>query len=130
MIYPGPDFCTPPRSITIMTPRPLSWLPALVALACLALADRALADTPALRRSPEMIAAFKEVVASPSESTVRVQADGKSAALGAVVSPDGYIVTKGSLLKGSLSCKLKDGRSFDAKYVGLDTKHDLAMIKI
>jgi serine protease Do len=99
-------------------------------LACLALADVALADAPVLRRSPEMIAAFKEVVARPSESTVRVQADGKDAALGAVVSADGYIVTKGTLLKGKLSCKLKDGRSFDAQFVGLDTKHDLAMIKI
>jgi serine protease Do len=77
-----------------------------------------------------MLAAFKEAVAGPSASTVRVLADGAEAALGAIVGADGWIVTKASLLKGKIACKLKDGRLFDARYVGLEPKHDLALLKV
>src|SRR5688572_14034247 len=104
------------------------WVVALAALA--SLAQGVYGQAPVLRRSPEMIAAFKEVVAGPSASTVRVTADGADAALGAIVGADGWVVTKASLLKGKLACKLKDGRTLDAKYVGLEVKHDLALLKV
>lgn len=113
-----------------MTSRTNSWLPVLAALAILSVADTLLAQAPPLRRSREMLNAFKEVVARPSDSTVRVLADGKKAALGTIVSPDGFILTKATLLTGKLVCQLKDGRSFDATYVGFDNRHDLALLKI
>lgn len=82
------------------------------------------------RRSPELLQAFREVVAVPSQSTVRVLGDGKEIALAAVVSADGYLVTKASELRGKLTVKFKDGRSADATIVGIEPKHDLAMLKV
>jgi len=82
------------------------------------------------KSSPAMFAAFKSVVAKPSESTVRVLCGDKPVALGTIISGDGWIITKASELKGKVVCKLKDDRSFSAKVVGIDDKHDLAMLKI
>jgi len=87
-------------------------------------------QSPVLRSNPKMLAAFREAVARPSESTVRVMAAGRPAALGTIISRDGWIVTKASLLKGKLAVKLKDGRTFDATYVGMEPRTDLAMLKI
>src|SRR5687768_12994618 len=51
------------------------------------------------RENPRMLAAFREVVAAPSRSVVRVDSGGKPAALGTVVGADGWILTKNSQLK-------------------------------
>src|SRR5262245_41247830 len=64
-----------------------------------------------VRNSPAVLAAFKNVVAKPSESTVRVLCDENESALGTIVAADGWIVTKASELRGNLVCKLKDGRT-------------------
>jgi serine protease Do len=82
------------------------------------------------KSSPAMYAAFRTVVARPSESTVRVLCDGKDAALGTVLTDDGWILTKASELKSLPVCKLKDGRTFTARIVGVEDLHDLAMLKI
>lgn len=83
-----------------------------------------------LRNSPKVIAAFRDVVAKPSQSTVRVLCEGKETALGTVVGADGWILTKASELKGTPICKLKDDREFEAKVVGIHEPNDLAMLKI
>jgi serine protease Do len=85
---------------------------------------------PSAKSSPEVLKAYLEVVAAPSQSTVRVLCDGKEAALGTVVFSDGYIVTKASLLKGKIVVKLKDGKTHDAKVVGVEDRHDLAMLQV
>ena len=82
------------------------------------------------RNSGPVMAAFKPVVARPSQSVVRVVCDGLEIALGTVVAPDGFIVTKASDLKGKIVCKFKDGTEFAARIVGVDEKHDLAMLKV
>src|SRR5262245_46745336 len=46
------------------------------------------------RSNPKFIAAFKSAIARPSASTVRVLVSGKDTALGVVVGPDGWILTK------------------------------------
>lgn len=74
--------------------------------------------------------AFRDVVNEPHKATVRVLSDDKSAALGSIVDPDGYILTKASELRGKLSVKLHDKRLFDAELIGIDRKTDLAMLKI
>lgn len=74
--------------------------------------------------------AFRDVVNEPHKATVRVLSDDKAAALGSIVSPDGYILTKASEVQGRLSVKLHDKRLFDATLVGIDRKTDLAMLKI
>ncbi|GIW78843.1 MAG: serine protease [Gemmatales bacterium] len=80
--------------------------------------------------SPQVLEAFRSVVAEPSKATVRILADGEKAALGAIVGPDGWILTKASLLNGDLHVRLKDGREFPARIVGVHKHYDLAMLKI
>jgi len=73
---------------------------------------------------------FAEAVSTATESTVRVQAGTKDVALGTILSADGFILTKGSELRGELSCILRDGSAYDAKYVGYHRLSDLALLKI
>src|SRR5262245_52046701 len=87
-------------------------------------------DTSYTRANPTFLKAFKEVVAKPSESTVRIQCDGKDAALGMVVGPDGWILTKANDLKGDITVKLRDGTSYDARWIGAQQQHDIALLKI
>src|SRR5262245_54564358 len=75
-------------------------------------------DASYTRSNPTFLKAFKEVVAKPSESTVRIQCDGKDTALGMVVGPDGWILTKANDLKGDITVKLRDGKTYDARWVG------------
>lgn len=83
-----------------------------------------------LRSNPTFLKAFKEVVAKPSESTVRIQCDGKDTALGMIVGPDGWILTKANDLRGDIAVKLRDGKTYDARWVGVNQQHDVALLKI
>src|SRR4051812_20393647 len=83
-----------------------------------------------LRSSTPILAAFRDVIAGPSKSVVRVQVDGKDVSLGTVVAADGYVLTRGSDLHGKVSCKFRDGKTLDAKVVGVDEAHDLAMLEV
>lgn len=80
--------------------------------------------------------AFSDVVAVPSRATVRVfcreasRADDELVALGAVVGADGWILTKASQLKGTISCEIHDGNEFPARIVGVSEPYDLAMLKL
>ncbi|MEN1680682.1 MAG: trypsin-like peptidase domain-containing protein [Planctomycetota bacterium] len=75
-------------------------------------------------------AAFEDVVTDAREATVRVRAGDRTVALGGVVGPDGWVLTKASRLKGGVTVLLADKREFDARVVGVDRDHDLAMLKI
>lgn len=89
------------------------------------------AVAPAAERShAKVLAAFRDVVKDPAQSTVRIFADGRKAALGAVVDQQGFVVTKASELKGKLECQLQDGRRVSADIVGKDATVDLALLKI
>src|SRR4051812_4868847 len=80
------------------------------------------------RSSPKVLRAFREVVAQPSKSTVRVLGtDGKEVALGTIVEADGYIVTKASELQGKPVVKLHDGKELPATVVGVEEAYDLAL---
>jgi serine protease Do len=117
-------------------PRPFR-ASALVLAACALLTCAAAA--PAQERDPRaeflksnarVLAAFKEVTAKPSQSTVRVRCDGKPVVLGTVVAADGWILTKSSELKGKITCVLNDGRELDAEVKGVSEPSDLAMLKV
>jgi S1-C subfamily serine protease len=82
------------------------------------------------KNHPDVLAAFRPVVAKPSQSTVKVISGDKEVALGTIVGPDGWILTKASELKGPVTVSLKDGRSFPAKLVGVEEHNDVAMLKI
>jgi len=75
-------------------------------------------------------AAFRDVVRSAADCVVRVTCDGKDAALGTIVGPDGWVLTKASELKGKIACVLRDKRKLEAKLVGVDESFDLAMLKL
>jgi serine protease Do len=83
-----------------------------------------------LRTNPKFIETFREVVAKPSVSTVRIVCDGKDTALGIIVGADGWVLTKANDLKMPIVCRLKDKREFPATVAGVHKGHDLAMLKI
>jgi serine protease Do len=90
-----------------------------------------------LRNGPKVMQAFRSVVAKPSESTVRIQADGTDVALGTVIDPDGWILTKWSEIKDMrVTVKLKNGTILNAEVRGVkdDDKvegaFDLALLKV
>jgi serine protease Do len=87
-------------------------------------------DVAPTRADAQFLAAFRPATAAAARCTVRVLCDGKEAALGTVVGPDGWVLTKYSLLSGKVSCALKDGRSLEAKVVGVHEVFDLGMLKV
>jgi S1-C subfamily serine protease len=99
---------------------------ALLACAGTAPAQSTFSDT-GKKKLPRL---FAEVISGAADSTVRVRADGKDAALGTIVSPDGYILTKGSEVRGEIAVVLRDGSAYDAEQVGYDRASDLALLKI
>lgn len=80
--------------------------------------------------SPHLREAFRSVVAEARQATVEVREEGRRIALGGIVGPDGWIVTKASLVRGPVTCRLEDGRELEAELVGVDESHDLAMLKV
>jgi serine protease Do len=111
-----------------------AWLAVLVAGLCLLHTESLRAqgrDRSEYQKSnPKILHAFRDVVKKAGESTVRIQCDGKDAALGTVVGGDGWVLTKYSELKGKIVCKLKDGQELEAKVVGVHEKFDLALLQV
>jgi len=64
------------------------------------------------------------------QRVVQVLDGQKAVALGTIVSSDGRILTKASLLPEAPACRLADGRVFPAAVVKTIREHDLAMLKI
>ncbi|MCA9239667.1 MAG: PDZ domain-containing protein [Planctomycetales bacterium] len=83
-----------------------------------------------LTDGPQVRAAFRDVVADAGRGVVEVRCKEKIVALGGIVGPDGWVVTKATQLEGPAKVRLKDGREFEAHTVGVDREYDLAMLKI
>lgn len=82
------------------------------------------------KQSEGVRAALGDVTAEAAQCVVRVECAGRDVALGTIVGPAGWILTKASELRGPASCSLADGRRFDAQVVGIAEQFDLAMLKI
>lgn len=82
------------------------------------------------RSHNKVTSAFRDVVKAVRLSTVEVLADGEQVALGAIVTPEGHVLTKSSQVKGDLHCKLADGQELPAKVIGRHPETDLAMLRI
>jgi serine protease Do len=82
------------------------------------------------KNSAKVLSAFRDVAGKVRQSTVKVLCDGKETALGTVVGPDGWVLTKMSELKGRTTCKLSDGRDLEAQLVGVQEQYDVALLKI
>jgi serine protease Do len=92
--------------------------------------SEALEPIPPGRNCPEVKSPFRQVVHAANQCVVRIKCNAQDAALGTIVGPDGWIVTKASELKGKVTCRLRDGRELEARVVGLHPGLDLAMLKI
>ncbi|MFP6604497.1 MAG: trypsin-like peptidase domain-containing protein, partial [Pirellulaceae bacterium] len=73
---------------------------------------------------------FRDVVAGSVKSTVKVFAGDQQVALGVVVDRDGYILTKASQIPGPVKCQFSNGERVVAKVVNIQTRHDLALLKV
>ena len=78
----------------------------------------------------KLLAPFQSVVAKANAATVRILCDDKDSALGAIVYSDGYVLTKASELRGTITVKLADGSVVPADIVSLHKPTDLALLKI
>jgi S1-C subfamily serine protease len=87
-------------------------------------------NEPPTRANAQFLKAFHDSTVEASQSTVRVLCDDKEVALGTIVGPEGWILTKFSLLSGKTVCKLKSGMKLDAKVVGVHDAFDLALLKV
>lgn len=83
------------------------------------------------RNSADVISAFTKLVTPASKSVASIIVDGKAVALGCIVSKDGEVLTKASLLpETEFECKLPGGRTVKAKKVAVDKPFDLALVKV
>lgn len=84
------------------------------------------------KRSQEVMAAYSEALYDQQGTVVEFRGFGPTLALGAVMSADGYILTKASELEGIVDpeCVLYDGRRLSVKEVAVDHTYDLMLVKI
>jgi serine protease Do len=93
--------------------------------------ERSERDRKNSRNSDEVLSAFIKLATPVSESVASVIVEGKTIALGCIVSQDGEILTKASLLPSTdFECKLPDGRTVKAERVAEDKQFDLALLKV
>jgi serine protease Do len=111
------------------------WLVAGVVLCAYAVAlpasanDRRLSETQ-FKDGLHVREAFHEIVTRVNASTVAVLVGGRQIALGAIVSPDGYILTKASDLSDDLSCRIRGRGLVPATIVGIHGRYDVALLKV
>ena len=83
------------------------------------------------RDNGDMIALVRPLSESISDSVVQVVSDGKPIALGVILTPDGYVLTKRSELSGDpIRVRLSDGRLQPARVAAVRRKNDLALLRI
>jgi serine protease Do len=85
-----------------------------------------------LSNNPRLLAPFRAVIEPVRDSTVRVRVNDQDVALGAIVSPDGYILTKASELRqiDGITVRFADGTESPARLVGTHRPTDLAMLHV
>jgi serine protease Do len=76
------------------------------------------------------IAVFAPVTKSAEATVVELLSGEKVVAIGTVVSPLGYIVTKGSEISESPIVRLPNGRTLNARIIASDQRLDLALLTI
>ncbi len=80
----------------------------------------------------EPTADLAQTVGAARRSTVEILGDGKPAALGLIVEPDGWIVSKWTELAGCrrIACRLSDERLLEARIMCGSKGYDLALLKV
>jgi serine protease Do len=83
-----------------------------------------------LKDGTQVHEAFRSVVARVNASTVAVLVGGRQIALGVIVSPDGFILTKASDLSDDLQCRIRGRGVVPASIAGIHTRYDVALLKV
>jgi serine protease Do len=85
-----------------------------------------------LSNNSRLLVPFRSVVEPVRDSTVRVRVSDQDVALGAIVSTDGYILTKASELRQieNITVRFGDGTELPARLVGTHRPTDLAMLHV
>jgi serine protease Do len=91
--------------------------------------DRRLSDSQ-MKDGSQVHEAFRQVVARVNASTVAVLVGGRQIALGTIVSPDGYILTKASDLSDDVQCRIRGRGVVPAVIAGLHARYDIALLKV
>ncbi len=73
---------------------------------------------------------FDSPARSVAKSVVAVLIDSEPVGVGTVVSPDGWILTKASVLTGAATCRLDDQSVVEAQKRAELPEHDLALLKV
>lgn len=74
--------------------------------------------------------AFEESSKAGLGSTVRLVRNGRSLAMGTIVSKQGHVITKASVCIGAQEAILADGTKYKVRIRGRDKETDLALLKI
>lgn len=74
--------------------------------------------------------AFRQAIQSANKATVRIYQGDRLVALGTIVDPSGYIVTKSSEVTGTVKVRVHGGDRHRANLVSSDDTSDLKMLKI
>lgn len=83
------------------------------------------------RDNGDMMALVRPLADPLGESVVQVVSNNQAVALGVVVAPDGYVITKRSELSGDpIRVRLADGRVQPARVAAVRRKNDLALLRI
>ncbi|MFI4873702.1 MAG: S1C family serine protease [Blastopirellula sp. JB062] len=87
------------------------------------------------RSNVRVMAAFREVVAKPHDSTIELLIEKERIALGGIVDAQGWVITKASQVLAQpnldkLVCRLSNGDTYAAEIAAQDGKFDVALVKI
>jgi serine protease Do len=78
-----------------------------------------------------VLQSFRKAIGNNWMATVRILADNRQVAMGAVIHPDGWVITKASEIpEGGLTCRLYDGTRSEALVKAQRTDLDLALLKL
>ncbi|MEZ6087490.1 MAG: PDZ domain-containing protein [Pirellulaceae bacterium] len=96
------------------------------------LRERMLQRVASRRDSATITLLMQPLAARAGESTVEILSDGKRAALGTIVTRDGYVITKASELKPlkPVRLRLPNDRLVDADLIDQERSFDLALLKV
>ena len=83
------------------------------------------------KRGDELLRAFIPLSRAARSSVIKLDVNGNTVALGAVVDADGLAITKASEIKpGKLTCWLAGGKEVPAELLGVDEENDVALVKV
>jgi serine protease Do len=83
------------------------------------------------RNGEETLRAFAPISAATRHSIVKLNVDGATVALGAVMNANGLALTKASeLKKGKLTCWLATDKEVPAEVIAIDEDEDVALVRV